>query len=50
MRIITQDIQPPTDGNISRALSEGLNAKQTAAEFDAMLKASVDSIYEASIT
>ena len=36
--------------SFSRAGSEGLNAKQTAAEFDAMLKASVDSIYEASIT
>ena len=36
--------------SFSRALSEGLNAKQTAAEFDAMLKAAVDSIYEASIT
>ena len=36
--------------SFSRALSEGLNAKQTAAEFAAMLKASVDSIYEASIT
>ena len=36
--------------SFSRALSEGLNAKQTAAEFDAMLKASVESIYEASIT
>ena len=36
--------------SFSRAWSEGLNAKQTAAEFDAMLKASVDSIYEASIT
>ena len=36
--------------SFSRALSEGLNAKQTDAEFDAMLKASVDSIYEASIT
>ncbi len=36
--------------SFSRALSEGLNAKQTAAEFDAMLKASVDSIYAASIT
>ena len=36
--------------SFSRALSEGLNVKQTAAEFDAMLKASVDSIYEASIT
>ena len=36
--------------SFSRALSEGLNVKQTAAEFDALLKASVDSIYEASIT
>ena len=36
--------------SFSRALSEGLNAKQTDAEFDALLKASVDSIYEASIT
>ena len=36
--------------SFSRALSEGLNAKQTDAEFDALLKVSVDSIYEASIT
>ena len=36
--------------SFSRALSEGLNVKQTAADFDALLKASVDSIYEASIT
>ena len=36
--------------SFSRALSEGLNVKQTAAEFDELLKASVDSIYEASIT
>ena len=36
--------------SFSRALSEGLNVKQTAADFDAMLKESVDSIYEASIT
>ena len=36
--------------SFSRALSEGLNAKQTDAEFDALLKASVDSIYETSIT
>ena len=36
--------------SFSRALSEGLNVKQTAADFDATLKAAVDSIYEASIT
>lgn len=36
--------------SFSRALSEGLNANQTEAEFDGMLKAAVDSIYEASIT
>ena len=36
--------------SFSRALSEGLNVKQTAADFDALLKESVDSIYEASIT
>ena len=36
--------------SFSRALSEGLNVKQSAADFDALLKASVDSIYEASIT
>ena len=36
--------------SFSRALSEGLNVKQTAADFDALLKAAVDSIYEASIT
>jgi fructose-bisphosphate aldolase class I len=36
--------------SFSRALSEGLSAKQTEAEFDAMLDASIQSIYDASIT
>ena len=36
--------------SFSRALSEGLNVNQSAADFDALLKESVDSIYEASIT
>ena len=34
--------------SFSRALSEGLNAKQTEAEFDDMLSGSVQSIFEAS--
>jgi fructose-bisphosphate aldolase class I len=36
--------------SFSRALTEGLSAQQSAAEFDAMLDASIKSIYEASIT
>ncbi len=36
--------------SFSRALTEGLDASQTDAEFDAMLDASIKSIYEASIT
>jgi fructose-bisphosphate aldolase, class I len=36
--------------SFSRALSQGLTASQTDAEFDAMLAASIKSIYEASIT
>jgi fructose-bisphosphate aldolase class I len=36
--------------SFSRALSEGLNAKQTQAEFDAMLDSSIQSIFEASRT
>ncbi len=35
--------------SFSRALSEGLSAQQTDAEFDAMLKSAVDSIHAASI-
>jgi fructose-bisphosphate aldolase class I len=36
--------------SFSRALLEGLTVKQTDAEFDATLDASIRSIYEASIT
>ena len=36
--------------SFSRALSEGLSAQQSAAEFDAMMDASIASIYAASIT
>jgi fructose-bisphosphate aldolase class I len=35
--------------SFSRALVEGLSAKQTGAEFDSMLDASIQSIYEASM-
>lgn len=40
---------PGLIASFSRALSEGLNVRQTAEEFDALLGASVKSIYEASI-
>ena len=36
--------------SFSRALAEGLTAQQSEAEFDAMLKESIESIYQASIT
>ncbi|MFM9225185.1 MAG: class I fructose-bisphosphate aldolase, partial [Actinomycetota bacterium] len=36
--------------SFSRALTEGLSAKQSDAEFDAALGASSQSIYDASIT
>ena len=36
--------------SFSRALTEGLTAQQSEAEFDATLDASIDSIYAASIT
>ena len=36
--------------SFSRALTEGLSAQQSDAEFDAALDASIKSIYEASIT
>jgi len=36
--------------SFSRALTEGLTAQQSDAEFNAMLKTAVDKIYEASIT
>ncbi len=35
--------------SFSRALTEGLSAQQSDAEFDATLKASIESIYEASV-
>jgi fructose-bisphosphate aldolase, class I len=36
--------------SFSRALTEGLTAQQTQAEFDAVLDASIESIFQASIT
>lgn len=36
--------------SFSRALTEGLSAKQSDAEFDAMLDATIESIFRASIT
>ncbi len=36
--------------NFSRALTEGLTAQQTDAEFDSMLDASIQSIFDASST
>ena len=36
--------------SFSRALSEGLFAQQSAADFDATLSATLDGIYQASIT
>src|SRR5206468_12352767 len=36
--------------SFSRALTEGLTAQQSDAEFDAVLDATIQSIYEASIT
>jgi fructose-bisphosphate aldolase class I len=36
--------------SFSRALTEGLTAQQSDAEFDSMLESSIDSIYKASIT
>lgn len=41
---------PGLIASFSRALSEGLNANQTAGEFDHMLAQSIQEIYEASIT
>ena len=41
---------PGLIASFSRALSEGLNADQTAGEFDRMLAKSIKEIYEASIT
>ncbi len=44
--LLTQN--PGLIASFSRALSEGLNVKQTAAEFDSLLKQSIDSIFAAS--
>lgn len=41
---------PGVIASFSRALTEGLSAQQTDAEFDAALDAAIDSIYRASIT
>jgi fructose-bisphosphate aldolase, class I len=41
---------PGVIASFSRALTEGLTAQQSDAEFDAMLDASIKSIYDASIT
>lgn len=41
---------PGLIASFSRALTEGLSVQQTEAEFDALLAASIDSIYQASIT
>lgn len=40
---------PGLIASFSRALSQGLNVNQTPAEFDQLLKTSIDSIYKASI-
>jgi fructose-bisphosphate aldolase class I len=36
--------------SFSRALTEGLSAKQSDAEFNAMLDATIEEIYQASIS
>jgi fructose-bisphosphate aldolase class I len=36
--------------SFSRALVEGLSAQQSAAEFDALLDATIQATYEASVT
>ena len=41
---------PGVIASFSRALTEGLTAQQSAAEFDDQLDAAVKSIYEASLT
>lgn len=41
---------PGLIASFSRALTQGLNAQQTEEEFDAMLKESIGTIYEASLT
>lgn len=46
-RLLAQN--PGVIASFSRALTEGLTAQQTEAEFDALLAESIDSIYQASI-
>jgi fructose-bisphosphate aldolase class I len=41
---------PGVIASFSRALTEGLNAKQSAEEFDAALDTAIKSIFEASLT
>ncbi len=41
--------QPGVVASFSRALTEGLTVQQSAAEFDALLAASIESIYQASV-
>ena len=41
---------PGVIASFSRALTEGLSAQQSDAEFDAVLDSAVESIYRASIT
>ena len=43
-------LNPGVVASFSRALTEGLNASQSAGEFDAMLDSSIASIYQASMT
>ncbi|MDE0241326.1 MAG: fructose bisphosphate aldolase [bacterium] len=43
-------LNPGVVASFSRALTEGLNASQSAAEFDAMLDSSIASIFQASMT
>ena len=43
-------LNPGVVASFSRALTEGLNASQSAAEFDAMLDSSIASIFRASMT
>ncbi len=43
-------LNPGVVASFSRALTEGLNASQSAGEFDAMLDSSIASIFQASMT
>ncbi len=41
---------PGVIASFSRALTEGLSAQQSVADFDAMLASAIDGIFQASIT